>query len=82
MHPMLNIAVRAARRAGTIITRSLHRLDEIQVDRKGHQEFVTQIDREAEAVTPYSPRIRITRSSPKSPVPEAAIRNLSGLSTL
>ena len=49
MHPMLNIAVRAARRAGTIITRSLHRLDEIQVDRKGHQDFVTQIDREAEA---------------------------------
>lgn len=49
MHPMLNIAVRAARRAGTIISRSLHRLDEIQVDRKGHQDFVTQVDREAEA---------------------------------
>lgn len=49
MHPMLNIAVRAARRAGTLINRSLHRLDEIQVDRKGHQDFVTQIDKDAES---------------------------------
>lgn len=49
MHPMLNIAVRAARRAGTIISRSLNRLDEIQVDQKGHQDFVTRVDKEAEA---------------------------------
>ncbi|MEM7466803.1 MAG: inositol monophosphatase family protein [Pseudomonadota bacterium] len=49
MHPMLNIAVRAARRAGTIISRSLNRLDEIKVDQKGHQDFVTQVDKEAEA---------------------------------
>ena len=49
MHPMLNIAVRAARRAGTIISRSQNRLDEIKVDQKGHQDFVTQIDEEAEA---------------------------------
>ena len=46
---MLNIAVRAARRAGTIIARSLNRLDEIKVDQKGHQDFVTQVDKEAEA---------------------------------
>ena len=50
MHPMLNIAVRAARRAGAIISRSLNRMDEIRVEKKGHQDFVTQIDREAEAV--------------------------------
>lgn len=49
MHPMLNIAVRAARRAGTIIARSSNRLDELQIDQKGHQDFVTQVDKEAEA---------------------------------
>ena len=46
---MLNIAVRAARRAGTIIARSSNRLDELQIDQKGHQDFVTQVDKEAEA---------------------------------
>ena len=50
MHPMLNIAIRAARRAGTIITRGQQRLHELKVERKGHQDFVSQIDRDAEAV--------------------------------
>jgi len=49
MHPMLNIAVRAARRAGTVINRALNRLGDIHVDTKGHQDYVTEIDREAEA---------------------------------
>ena len=49
MHPMLNIAVRAARRAGTIITRSLDKNQDLQIDRKGKNDFVTQIDRQAEA---------------------------------
>jgi myo-inositol-1(or 4)-monophosphatase len=49
MHPMLNIATRAARRAGTIISRAQKRLHDIKVDRKGHRDYVTQIDREAEA---------------------------------
>ncbi len=46
---MLNIAVRAARRAGTLINRALNRLGDIHVDTKGHQDYVTEIDREAEA---------------------------------
>ena len=46
---MLNIAVRAARRAGTVINRALNRLGDIHVDTKGHQDYVTEIDREAEA---------------------------------
>ncbi len=50
MHPMLNIAVRAARRAGTVINRALNRLGDIHIDKKGHQDYVTEIDREAEAV--------------------------------
>lgn len=49
MHPMLNIAVRAARRAGTIIVRSLPRLDTVTVDVKGRRDYVTTTDREAEA---------------------------------
>ena len=49
MHPMLNIAVRAARRAGTVISRALNRLGDVRVDTKGHQDYVTNVDREAEA---------------------------------
>ncbi len=48
MHPMLNIAVRAARRGGTIINRALNRLGDIRVDTKGHKDYVSEIDQEAE----------------------------------
>lgn len=49
MHPMLNIAIRAARRAGNTIIRGQQRLDEVAITRKGHQDYVTQVDRDAEA---------------------------------
>ncbi|MFP4147046.1 MAG: inositol monophosphatase family protein [Halorhodospira sp.] len=49
MHPMVNIAVRAARAAGAIITRSIDRLDRVQVESKGRYDFVCDIDRQAEA---------------------------------
>ncbi len=49
MHPMLNIATRAARRAGTIIARAQQRLSDVKVERKGHQDYVSQVDRDAEA---------------------------------
>lgn len=48
MHPMLNIAVRAARRAGTIITRSLDKLDQLDVTVKSPNDFVSEVDRKAE----------------------------------
>jgi myo-inositol-1(or 4)-monophosphatase len=48
MHPLVTIAVRAARAAGNIITRSLDRLDTIQVDSKGDKDFVSEVDRRAE----------------------------------
>ena len=48
MQPLLNIAVRAARRAGDVIVRSLPRLDSIKVASKGRNDFVTDIDRHAE----------------------------------
>ena len=49
MHPLLNIGVRAARRAGDSIVRSLSRLDSIKIDSKGRNDFVTDVDRKAEA---------------------------------
>lgn len=50
MHPMLNIAVRAARRAGNIIARASQRLHELTIDRKGRHDYVSEVDREAERV--------------------------------
>jgi len=49
MHPLLNIAVRAARRAGDVIVRSVDRADTLDVTAKGRNDFVTEIDRVAEA---------------------------------
>nr|WP_136250202.1 inositol monophosphatase family protein [Ningiella ruwaisensis] len=48
MHPMLNIAVRAARAAGSIIARGFENLDDLNVEAKGNNDFVTKIDKEAE----------------------------------
>ncbi len=48
MHPMLNIAVRAARVAGNIIARGFENRDELDTQAKGDNDFVTKIDKEAE----------------------------------
>ncbi len=48
MHPILNIATRAARRAGDLIVRSLDRVDYLSVDLKGRNDFVSEIDRAVE----------------------------------
>ncbi|MEW9798934.1 inositol-1-monophosphatase [Alteromonas sp. CYL-A6] len=48
MHPMLNIAVRAARVAGTIIVRGFENRGDLTTSSKGANDFVTQIDMEAE----------------------------------
>jgi len=48
MQPILNIAVKAARRAGDLIVKSLSRLDSLDVSSKGRNDFVTDIDRAAE----------------------------------
>jgi myo-inositol-1(or 4)-monophosphatase len=45
---MLNIAVRAARSAGNVITRGMTRLDSISVQVKERNDFVTSVDRDAE----------------------------------
>jgi myo-inositol-1(or 4)-monophosphatase len=48
MHPMLNIAVRAARRAGSIINRAALGGEALVVKAKQANDFVTQVDRAAE----------------------------------
>lgn len=48
MHPMLNIAVKAARRAGSVIQRASHNIDIIRVEKKSANDFVTDVDRAAE----------------------------------
>ena len=48
MHPMLNIAVRAARRAGSIINRAALGGGSLQVRSKRANDFVTQVDQSAE----------------------------------
>ncbi len=48
MHPMLNTAVKAARKAGSIITRSSFDLDSLTVRRKRQNDFVSEVDHAAE----------------------------------
>lgn len=49
MHPMLTTAVKAARKAGSIINRASDNLDIVRVERKGSNDFVSDVDRAAEA---------------------------------
>jgi myo-inositol-1(or 4)-monophosphatase len=48
MHPLVNIGVRAARSAGNLITRSLPKLDSLDVSTKGRHDYVSEVDRLAE----------------------------------
>lgn len=48
MHPMLNIAVRAARAGGDHILRQLSKIDSLQIETKQRHDFVTEVDRGAE----------------------------------
>jgi len=49
MHPLLNTAIKAARRAGKVIMRYAGQLDRLTVESKGRNDFVSQVDRDAEA---------------------------------
>ena len=48
MHPMLNIAVRAARKAGNLIAKNYETPDAVETNQKGTNDFVTNVDRDAE----------------------------------
>ncbi|MGH8293874.1 MAG: inositol monophosphatase family protein, partial [Gammaproteobacteria bacterium] len=56
MHPLLNIAVTAARKAGDIIIRHVDRIDRLTVKAKEHNDFVSQVDRLAEEEIIYTIR--------------------------
>ena len=49
LHPMLNIAIKAARAAGAIINRGSLDLDLLKITSKGPNDFVSEVDQAAEA---------------------------------
>lgn len=50
LHPMLNVAIKAARAAGSIINRASMDLDILKVNTKAPNDFVTEVDQAAEAI--------------------------------
>lgn len=48
MHPMLATAIRAARRAGEIISRALYGVSDVSVTTKTRNDYVTEVDHAAE----------------------------------
>jgi myo-inositol-1(or 4)-monophosphatase len=48
MHPLLNVAVMAARRAGSTLIKKMVNLQKLKVEQKGHNDFVSDADRAAE----------------------------------
>ena len=50
MEPLLNVALRAARRAGRIILAAMDRVDALDVQLKGRNDLVSEIDRKAEDI--------------------------------
>lgn len=48
MHGMINIGIRAARRAGEVMIRQWNQLDALQITDKGRHDYVTQVDLMAE----------------------------------
>jgi myo-inositol-1(or 4)-monophosphatase len=49
MHPALNVIIKAARRASQIINRSSSELDHLKITTKRQSDFVTEVDKAAEA---------------------------------
>ena len=50
LHPMVNVAVKAARAAGSIINRAALDIESVRVSQKKANDFVTEVDQAAEAV--------------------------------
>jgi len=49
MHPMLNTATAAALKAGKLIIHQTQRLDQLTIESKELNDFVSEVDRAAEA---------------------------------
>ena len=54
MHPFVNTAVKAARKAGSIIVRHMDQLDQLTVEVKGRNDFVSSVDKLAEEEIIYT----------------------------
>jgi myo-inositol-1(or 4)-monophosphatase len=50
LHPMINVAVKAARAAGAIINRAALDVESVRVSQKQVNDFVTEVDHAAEAI--------------------------------
>lgn len=50
MHPMLNIAIKAARSASKTIVRYMDQMDKVEITEKNKNDFVTQIDKMSEEI--------------------------------
>ncbi len=48
MEPMVNIALRAARKAGDNIVHASRRIEQVTIDQKGRNDYVTEVDMAAE----------------------------------
>ena len=48
MQPMLNIAIRAAHKAGDFIVRKINKLPDLKVEVKARNDYVSEVDRQAE----------------------------------
>ncbi|CAN5166489.1 inositol monophosphatase family protein [soil metagenome] len=48
--PMLVTAIKAARKAGSIINRASLDIERVTISKKGHNDFVTEVDKAAEAI--------------------------------
>lgn len=44
MHPLLNIAIQAARQASKVLLRFMDRLESVKINTKGRNDFVTEVD--------------------------------------
>ena len=50
MHPMLNVAIKAARAASRMILRYLDQMDKVDISEKSQNDFVTQVDQASETM--------------------------------
>ncbi|MGA0569459.1 inositol monophosphatase family protein [Variovorax sp. VNK109] len=50
LHPMLNVAIKAARAAGAIINRAALDVESVRISQKQVNDFVTEVDQAAEAI--------------------------------
>jgi myo-inositol-1(or 4)-monophosphatase len=85
LHPMLNVAIKAARAAGAIINRAALDVESVRISQKQINDFVTEVDHASEKIiietllTAYPGHGILAEESGKNTAPR--IRSSSGSST-